>query len=63
MEYCCKKFKEFLEAVVTMRSAQKDYQRLKYSPDTIKRGESQEQMRMVERQIDKMLDDVYFEEV
>lgn len=63
MEYCCKKFREFLEAVVTMRAAQKDFQKLKYSPDTIKRAEAQEQMRMVERRIDRMLDDAYFEEV
>ena len=63
MEYCCKKFREFLEAVVTMRSAQKDYQKLKYSPDTIKRVDAQEKRREIERQIDRMLDDVYFDEV
>lgn len=63
MEYCCKKFREFLEAVVTMRAAQKDYQKLKYSPDTIKRVDAQEKRREIEREVDRMLDDVYFEEL
>ena len=63
MEYCCKKFREFLEAVVTMRAAQKDFQKLKYSPDMIKRVDAQEKRREIEREVDRMLDDVYCDEV
>jgi hypothetical protein len=46
------------EKVYEMRAAQKEFQRLKYSPDFEKRGEVGEMMRHLQKRVDAEIEDI-----
>lgn len=53
-----KELYELACAVYRMRQAQQEYHRLRYSQDVQKRGEAGEEMRDMQKQVDKQIEDI-----